>query len=90
MTPYLPLSCELYDYIELACLHRYQLLIELDDGRQLEARAMDTETDRNKEEFLLVHSEAGRERLRLDQIAAITPLTEGAHFGRVLLGNQVC
>jgi Rho-binding antiterminator len=51
---------------------------------------MDTETDRNKDEFLLVHSEAGRERLRLDQIAAITPLTEGAHFGRVLLGNQVC
>lgn len=90
MTPYLPLSCELYDYIELACLHRYQLLIELEDGRQLEARAMDTETDRNKEEFLLVHSEAGRERLRLDQIAAITPLTEGAYFGRVLLGNQVC
>ncbi len=28
--------------------------------------------------------------LRLDRITAITPLTEGASFGRVLLGNQVC
>jgi len=90
MSQYLPLSCELYDFIEIACMHRYQLLIELDDGASFEARAVSTETTPAKEEFFIVQGEAGRERLRLDHIAAITPLTEGAGFGRVLLGDQIC
>ncbi|BAN50187.1 Rho-binding antiterminator [Metapseudomonas resinovorans] len=87
---YQPLSCDLYDYIEIACLHRYQLHIELVGGARLDARAMTTLTTPDKEEFLLVQNEGGQERLRLDQITAITPLTEGASFGRVLLGNQIC
>ncbi|MND89885.1 Rho-binding antiterminator [compost metagenome] len=87
---YQPLSCDLYDYIEIACLHRYQLHIELAGGGRLDARAMTTLTTRDKEEFLIVQNEGGQERLRLDQITAITPLTEGASFGRVLLGNQIC
>lgn len=87
---YLPLSCDLYDYIEIACLHRYQLHIELTDGGQLNARAVTTETAPSKEEFFIVQSEAGQHRLRLDQIIAITPLTEDASFARVLLGNHDC
>ncbi|MCY1374239.1 Modulator of Rho-dependent transcription termination (ROF) [compost metagenome] len=51
---------------------------------------MTTLTTADKEEFLIVQNEGGQERLRLDQITAITPLTEGASFGRVLLGNQIC
>lgn len=87
---YQPLSCDLYDYIEIACLHHYQLHIELAGGARLDARAVTTLTTADKEEYLLVQNEGGQERLRLDRITAITPLTEGASFGRVLLGNQVC
>ncbi|OZB19721.1 MAG: transcriptional antiterminator [Pseudomonas sp. 34-62-33] len=38
MDDYQPLACDLYDYLEIACMHRYQLAIELVDGSHLEQR----------------------------------------------------
>ena len=87
---YRPLACDLYDYLEIACMHRYRLRIELVDGGVLQARALTTRTEPSKEEFFVVQSEAGEQRLRLDQLLAITPLDPGASFGRVLLGNRPC
>ncbi|MOA09245.1 Rho-binding antiterminator [compost metagenome] len=84
-TTYRPLACDLHDYLEIACLYGYRLRIELDDGSWLEARALDTRTLASKEEVLLVR-QAGEERqLRLDHLRAITALTPGARFGRVVL-----
>ena len=87
---YRPLSCDLYDYLEIACMHRYQLRIELVDGGEVIAQAMTTRTESSKEEFFVVHNEQGEQRLRLDRLLAITPLNHGASFGRVLLGNMRC
>lgn len=87
---YQPLSCDLYDYLEIACMHRYRLRIELVDGNELVARALTTRTEPSKEEFFVVQTETGEQSLRLDCLLAITPLDPGASFGRVLLGNARC
>lgn len=87
---YRPLSCDLYDYLEIACMHRYQLRIELVDGGEVIAQAVTTRTESSKEEFFVVHNEQGEQRLRLDRLLAITPINHGASFGRVLLGNARC
>ncbi|WP_068828628.1 Rho-binding antiterminator [Pseudomonas sp. BMS12] len=87
---YRPLSCDLYDYLEIACMHRYQLRIELVGGRELTAQAVTTRTEASKEEFFVVQGAQGEQRLRMDQLLAITPLNHGASFGRVLLGNARC
>ncbi|MEO4047875.1 Rho-binding antiterminator [Pseudomonas sp. CAU 1711] len=87
---YRPLSCDLYDYLEIACMHRYRLRIELVGDGELLAQALTTETTAGKEEFFLVESAEGVQRLRLDRLLAITPLNPGASFGRVLLGNGPC
>ena len=87
---YQPLACDLYDYVEIACLYRYQLTIELVDGTSLQGQALTTETTASKEEFLLLRSPDGEVRLRLDRLLAITPLDAGARFGRVLLGGARC
>ena len=87
---YRPLSCDLYDYLEIACMHRYQLRIELVDGTEMTAQALTTRTESSKEEFFIVGNEQGEHRLRLDRLLAITPLNHGASFGRVLLGNARC
>ncbi|MNG29889.1 Rho-binding antiterminator [compost metagenome] len=87
---YQPIACDLHDYLEIACLHHYQLRIELIDGDELEAEALTTQTLASKEEFLIVRTTSGEQRLRLDQLLAITPLNAGASFGRVLLGNARC
>lgn len=86
-TPYQPLACDLYDVIEVACLHRYDLVIELVDGGMLEGQALTTETSADKHEFLIIRVADERIRLRLDHLQAITAVTEGAQFKRVELNS---
>lgn len=88
MSDYQPISCSLYDHLEVACLQHYRLAIELRDGTRLEAEAITTETDAQKQEFLVVRDAQGLHRLRLDHLLAITPLTANARFGRVELGPR--
>ena len=90
MDDYRPLACDLYDYLEIACMHCYQLDIELVDGSRLQGQALATETTASKEEFLLLRTTAGEQRLRMDRLLAITPLDAGASFGRILLSSKRC
>lgn len=87
---YQPIACDLYDYLEIACMHHYRLRIELTDGGELLAEAITTEITADKEEFFVVRAPGGEQRLRMDRLLAITPLNAGASFGRVLLGNAHC
>jgi len=90
MTRYQPLNCDLYDYLEIACLRRYQLDIELIDGQRLMARAVTTRTSSEKEEFLVIEQQGAQQEIRLDQLLAITPQEANAEFGRVVLAGGVC
>ena len=90
MDDYQPLACDLYDYLEIACMHCYQLDIELVDGSRLQGQALTTETTASKEEFLLLRTTAGEQRLRMDRLLAITPQDADASFGRVLLSGNRC
>ncbi|SFT39946.1 Rho-binding antiterminator [Pseudomonas marincola] len=90
MSTYKPLNCDLYDYLEIACLHGYELLLELDDGSTLQARAVDTRTAPSKEEFLKLQNNEGAFELRLDRLVAITPTEARASFKRIELAGQFC
>lgn len=90
MDDYQPLACDAYDYLEIACMHRYQLDIELVDGSHLLGQALTTETTASKGEFLLLRTTAGEQRLRMDRLLAITPQDADASFGRVLLSGNRC
>lgn len=90
MADYQPLNCDLYDYLEIACMHGYRLQVELVDGPGFMARALDTRTAASKEEFLVLQTDEGRQEVRLDRLLAITPLDPGASFGRVELAGIIC
>ncbi|WP_212624820.1 Rho-binding antiterminator [Pseudomonas sp. PP3] len=90
MNTYQPMNCDLYDYLEIACLRGYRLDIELKDGARLEARALDTRTSAEKEEFLILETADGKQEIRLDQLLAVTPLDANAEFGRVVFTDAVC
>nr|WP_322941111.1 Rho-binding antiterminator [Pseudomonas sp. s4] len=89
MDDYQPLACNAYDYLEIACMHCYQLDIELVDGSHLLGQALTTQTTA-KEEFLLIRTSDGEQRLRMDRLLAITPQDASASFGRVLLSSKRC
>ena len=83
MTAYQPLNCYVHDYLEIACMHRYRLQVELIDGRSFVARALTTRTAASKEEFLLLARDSGQCEVRLDQLLAISPLGLNVSFGRI-------
>jgi len=85
MEPYRPISCDLHDHLEIACLRRLCLQVELTDGTQVEGRALTTVSTPAKEEFLRLESADGVRDLRLDQLHAITALDDETGFGRVVL-----
>lgn len=93
MDSYHPIACDLHDYLEIACLYRYRLLLELEDGVRFEAEARTTHTRAvrpggGKEEYLEVAVEGATLLLRLDRLLAITALTEAALFGRIRLRKR--
>ena len=51
--PYTPIRCDLYDYIEIACLRHYTLTIKLLDGEKIQGKAETTKIE-DKQEFLIV------------------------------------
>ncbi len=48
------ISCQLHDYIEVACLYGYIVRLTLDDHQVLEGKAVDTLTSAEKREYLLI------------------------------------
>lgn len=88
MSDYKMIPCEHYDYLELACLRGYRLKIELIDGTECQGQAITTQTRADKNEWLIIQEQQTKQSLRLDQIAAITPLEPNAEFGRVLIATK--
>ena len=83
MGDYKPIDCNLYDYVEIACLYQYEVQVTTIDGQTLVGTAVDTRSDPDQNEFLVMRS-PGRELLiRLDAVTTFTALTEGARFEEV-------
>ncbi len=85
---YTPISCDLHDYLEIACLYRYKVNLELTSGARLSGTAITTETHPDKSEWLVVAVSQQQERIRQDNIRAISPLNTKAMFGRVLINED--
>ena len=80
--PYEPIDCSLYDYLELACMHRYEINLSLVGGAASSGVATDTETN-NGAEFLIIKSDNAIERVRLDLISSLQVVTEPRVFDYV-------
>lgn len=81
MKKYEPISCELHDHIEIACMHRYRLRIRASRGRIVTGTACNTVTTPDKAEYLELDVSGTMQRLRLDEIVQIEPVSAGASFG---------
>ncbi|GIU30419.1 Rho-binding antiterminator [Shewanella sp. MBTL60-007] len=46
------ISCNQYDYIEIACLYRYPVALKLKSGATINGIALDTARDANKRECI--------------------------------------
>lgn len=86
MTDHL-ISCELHDYIEVACMYGYQIRLILKDQSTMEGKAKDILTDVEKREFLLLETESGSRQVELISLDKLQVLTPGARFTEVVFSG---
>ena len=80
---YTPIQCQIYDYIEIACMRHYRLNIELNSSGIIKGQAITTRV-RNKQEFIVIkNKDAGEQEIRLDLVKSIQALDDNAEFGKV-------
>jgi Rho-binding antiterminator len=77
-----PISCELHDYIEIACMHRYRIKIKLKGGQAVTGVAVDTSVSAEKKEYLIIQN-GEKQSIELNQIAKIEALSPDAVFKEV-------
>ncbi|MEM1091316.1 MAG: Rho-binding antiterminator [Pseudomonadota bacterium] len=76
---YQPIACEDYDFVEIACLDRYEVAVETASGTLL-ARAVTTEVNQSGEFLVLTDKTGQQQMVRLDQIETLRVITQPSRF----------
>ncbi|MGZ5027866.1 MAG: Rho-binding antiterminator [Methylobacter sp.] len=77
------ISCDLHDYLELACMHHYKVRLTLNNHQILEGKALDTLTTAEKQEYLIIDMGDEQSRIELNQLKKMEVLTHNAKFQEV-------
>ena len=77
------ISCELHDFIEVACMYGYQLKLMLKNNQIIEGKAIDIVNSLEKRECLVIDSDS-RQQIELTQLAKMQVLTPNAKFSEVV------
>lgn len=81
------ISCGDYDYIEIACMHRYDVRLVLADGATLFGRAVNTRTAENKQEYFGISVEGVLTEVPMNQLVRMTTTTPGASFDQIVFAE---
>lgn len=77
------ISCDLHDYLELACMHGYRVRLTLKDHQILEGKALDTLTTAEKQEYLILGIGHEQSQIELNQLKKMEVLTPNSKFKEV-------
>ncbi len=78
------ISCELHDFVEVACMYGYQLKLILKDQQTLEGKAIDIVNSADKGECLVIVNNDTKQQIALTQLAKMVVTTPNAKFSEVI------
>ena len=79
------ISCELHDFIEVACMYGYRLKLTLKNDETIEGKAIDIVNSSQQRECLVIASEDHtRQQIDLTELAKMQVLTPNAKFQEVV------
>ena len=77
------ISCELHDFVEVACMYGYRLKLILKNNQIIEGKAIDIVSSPEKREYLIIDNDS-RQHIELIQLAKMEVLTPNAKFSEVV------
>ena len=78
------ISCELHDFVEVACMYRYQLKLILKNKQTIEGKAIDIVNSSENRECLVLDGNP-QQQIELTQLARLEVLTPNAKFREVVV-----
>ena len=79
------ISCDNYDYVEIACTYNYPLKLTLKSGEIIEGVAKDTALNENRQEAIKLEIDNHDLLVVLDDILTLEVTIENPHFKSVRL-----
>ena len=79
------LSCQQYDYIEIACMYHYPVKLTMKSGAVVQAKALDTARNENRQECIKVLIDENEKLIILDDIAILEVTLSNPHFQTISL-----
>lgn len=76
------ISCELHDFVEVACMYGYRLRLILKDDQVIEGKAIDIVNSPEKRECLVIEGDS-KQHIELTQLSRMQVLTPNAKFSEV-------
>ena len=77
------ISCSQYDYIEIACMHRYPIELTMKSGSMIRGTALDTQRNEYREECIKVVVEGLESLVVLDNISKMQVCADNPNFKSV-------
>ena len=77
------ISCDLHDFVEVACMYGYQLKLILKNDQIIEGKAIDIVNSPEKNECLVIDSDT-RQQVELIRLAKMEVLTPNAKFSEII------
>jgi Rho-binding antiterminator len=77
------ISCELHDFLEIACLYGYRVKLTLKDQKIIECKALDVLTTVEKREYLVIDNGHEQRQIEFNQLSKMQVLTPNALFKEV-------
>ena len=72
------ISCDQHDYVEIACMYRYQVKLTLKSGEEITGIALDTRRNAQLQECIAINN--SDTLIPLDSVATMAALAENPHF----------
>lgn len=76
-------SCEHYDFIEIACLYRHKVKLILKSGSEVFGVAIDTALNADREECIKIENDDRNWLITLNSIATMQALNDNQQFSIV-------
>jgi len=77
------ISCELHDYLEIACMYGYWVKLTLKDQQIIEGKAVDVLTTAEKREYMVIDNGREQQQIEVNQFSKMQVLTANAKFKEI-------
>ncbi|MDV7104619.1 Rho-binding antiterminator [Vibrio sp. TH_r3] len=78
------ITCQEYDYVEVACLYRYPVRLTMKSGEILQGIALDTSRNENRKECIKISRNEIDMLIELDSIFKLQILADNPNFSEII------